>query len=172
MRRVVREHGLRVTGRGETELRGFDFAGRGWMPPIVEVPDGVRIPDAPAPFIVPDRFNTADGRDFTARAMREFDEEVTARDNDPPREVVDAIIRAEFGPKVRRYRAKTQDEYRATRKANAAARKSSSPSGTTPEAGGLFRAGSSSPRSGVFHPPVVSPAPSRNDGQPQTTEHP
>ena len=44
----------------------------------------------------------------------------------------------------------------------------SSPSGTTPEAGGLFPSGSSSPPRGVFHPPVFSPAPSRNDGKPQT----
>lgn len=108
----------------EFPVRGFDFVGRpGYAPPVVEVPDGIRIPDAPPPFIVPDQFNTADGRDFTARALREFDAEVTDRDNDPPREVVYAMIRAEFGPKVRHYRAKTPQELRATRKANAAKRR-------------------------------------------------
>ena len=106
----------------EFPLRGFDFVGRGWTPPVVEVPDGIRIPDAPPPFIVPDLCGR-DGRDFTARALREFDAEVTARDNDLPREVVDAMIRAEFGRKARRYRAKTPQELRATRKANAAKRR-------------------------------------------------
>lgn len=106
----------------EFPVRGFDFVGRpGYAPPVVEIPDCVRIPDAPAPFIVPDQYNVVDGREYTAHALREFDAETTARDNDPPREVVDAMIRAEFGPKVRRYQAKTAEELRESRRAYRAA---------------------------------------------------